>query len=506
MEIYVKTGDIQDEKTELISIYVFEGVNGAIELSGAALVLDGVLGGQTRRLIAAGDFKGKAQETAVLYTNGAIPAERVLLVGLGQEAKFNLEALRVASAVAARRVRGLRINQFSTVVEGDFSTASLAAATQAIVEGSELALYRFRELKSKPDEEVEVAAMTLIVLDDSRRQEAEAAAQAAHEIVAGVNLARNLVNRPANYATPSVLAQEAQALADEVGLTCQILEEAEMAEMGMGSLLAVAQGTDEPAKLIILEHNAGRDDLDTVALVGKGITFDSGGISLKQPQGMEICKGDMAGGAAVLGTMRTVAALDLPLHVVGLVPATENLPGGKAYKPGDVVRAMNGQTIEVVSTDAEGRMILADALAYTARYRPRAIVDLATLTGSIVTALGHHAMGLFSNNDGLAARLETAGRASHERLWRLPLFEEYGEQLKSDIADVRHSGGQSGGAIVAAFFLSKFIDNVPWAHLDIVGQMSTDEDKPYIPKWATGVGVRLLTQFLRDWTDAPPAL
>ena len=502
MEIKVETGEIQKKNAELIVVNLFEGIT---EPGGATGATDKALGSQISRLIADGDFKGKAQETALLYTNGAIPAKRVLVVGLGKEKRFGLEAIRVAAATAAKRVRDLRVKSFSTIVHGGGRGGiSLADATQAIVEGTELALYEFKELKTEPeDDPKEVKDMTFVVFDESKRPEVEASVDAGRKIVAGVHLARDLVNRPANYATPASLAQYARDMANQFGLICQVLEEPEMAELGMGSLLGVAQGSDEPAQFIILEHKAGCDDLDTVALVGKGITFDSGGLSIKSRDGMVNMKGDMAGGAAVLGAMRAIGALGLPLHIVGLVPATENMPSGRAYKPRDVVRAMNGTTIEVISTDAEGRMILADALAYAQRYQPQAVVDLATLTGSIVVALGHHAIGLFSNDDHLAARLEAAGQTSFERLWRMPLFEEYGEQLKSDVADVKHTGGRPGGAITAAFFLSRFVGDFPWAHLDMAGKAGTDEDKPYTPRWATGVGVRLLVQFLRDWAASP---
>jgi len=499
MNIKVKTGEIQQDHAELIVVNLFEGVT---EPGGGATgAVDKALGGQIHRLIADGDFKGKAQETALVYTNGVIPAKRVLVVGLGKEEEFGLEAIRGAAATAAKRVRALRVKSFSTIIHGDrHGGISLADAVQAVVEGSELALYEFKELKTEPeDDPKEVNEMTFVVPDKSKRTEVEAAVEMGREIVAGVSLARDLVNRPANYATPTILAQCAQEMADEFAISCRVLDEAKMGELGMGALLAVAQGTDEPAKFIILECNAGRDDLDTVVLVGKGVTFDSGGISLKDSKGMERAKGDMAGAAAVLGAMRAVAAQDLPLHVIGLAPTTENLPSGKAYKPGDVIRAMNGKTIEVVNTDAEGRMILADALAYAGRYQPNAVVDLATLTGAIFTALGDHAIGLFSNDDDLAASLEAAGQTSFERVWRMPLFQEYGEQLKSHIADVKHVGGRSAGAITAAIFLSKFVGDFPWAHLDVGCKEWTDEDKPYTPKGATGIGVRLLIQFLRDW-------
>ncbi|MFZ5916145.1 MAG: leucyl aminopeptidase [Chloroflexota bacterium] len=504
MDIRVKTGEIQNENGELIVVNLFEGVTAP---GGATGAVDKALGGQISRLIADGDFKGKVRETALLYSNGGVPARRVLVVGLGKADRFNLEAIRVAAATAARRVCDLRVKSFSTIVHGaGRGSIDLVDAAQAVVEGTELALYEFRELKTRPDDDPKkVENMTFVVFDPDKQAEVEAGVALGRTVAAGVSLARDLVNRPANYATPTVLAQQAQSLAQEVGLTCHILDEDAMADLGMGSLLGVAQGSDEPAKFIVLEHNTGRDDLDTLVLVGKGVTFDSGGISIKGREGMEDMKGDMAGGAAVLGAMQAVATLGLPLHVVGMVPATENLPSGKAYKPGDVVRAMNGTTIEVISTDAEGRMLLADALCYAARYRPRAVVDIATLTGAIMVALGAHAAGLFDNNDDLAARLEAAGRITHERLWRMPLFEEYGEQLKSLVADFKHTGGRAAGAITAACFLSKFAADFPWAHLDIAGRAWTDDDKPYTPRWATGYGVRLLIQFLRDWAASPPA-
>jgi leucyl aminopeptidase len=312
-------------------------------------------------------------------------------------------------------------------------------------------------------------------------------------------LVRDLGNQPGNVATPTMLAQTAQRIAQQHGLRCQVLDRVQIEELGMGAFMSVARGSQEPPKFIILEHNADHEDLQTLVLVGKGITFDSGGISIKPGEKMEMMKFDMSGGAAVLGTLQAVAQLDLPLHVVGLVPATENLPSGTATKPGDIVRALSGKTIEVINTDAEGRMILADALAYAQRYQPAAVIDLATLTGACVVALGHHAIGLMGNNLELIARLKEAGQASGERVWELPLWEEYHEQLKSDVADMKNVGGRPAGAITAAALLSKFAEGYPWAHLDIAGTAYTDEEKSYIPKGGTGVGVRLLVELLRNW-------
>jgi len=508
MEIKVRTGQLHTEDRPLIVVSLFEG---AAECSGATDMVDKALHGQIRRLMREGDITGQARETALIYTAESIPALRVLVVGLGKEESFGLEAIRIASATAAQRVRELKLRSFGSMIHGaGWNGLPLEDAAQAVVEGAELALYQFRELKSSAEDDPKpVVSLALVVPDAHQVAAAQEGAAIGQHIAAAANLARDLVNRPSNHATPAALARHAQAMAGEPGMTCTVLDEAEMAALGMGSLLGVAQGSDEPAKFIILEYNAGREHMDTLALVGKGITFDSGGISLKAAQKMQGCKGDMAGAAAVLEAMRVAARLQLPLHIVGLIPSTENMPSGKACKPGDVVRAMNGKTIEVVNTDAEGRLILADALAYALRYRPQAIIDLATLTNAIAVALGHQAAGLFSNDDDLAARLDAAGRTSHERVWRLPLFEEYRRQLKSDVADLKNCGSEPAGAITAAVFLQQFVDDLPWAHLDIAGRAfaSTDEDEPftpYSPSMATGFGVRLLVQFLRDWVNSPP--
>lgn len=502
METKVKIGEIEHESAELIVVPLLEGT----EPDGATAKVDRALGGRIGRLVSDGDYKGKAQETALLYSEGAIPAKRVLIVGLGKKEKLGLEAIRVASATAAKRVRDLGVTHFCTAIyDREQEDVSLAAVVQAMVEGSHLTLYAYQEFKTQlEDKTKEVHEMTVVVPDPGEQSEVEEAVRAGMEVVAGVCLARDLANRPANHATPAIIAEQAISMADELGMSCQVLDEDEMEELGMGALLSVAQGSDEPAKLVILEHNAGRSELDTVVLVGKGITFDAGGTSLKQPKGMWAMKADMAAGGALLGVMRSIAGLDLPIHIVGLVPFTENMPSGKASRPGDVVRAMNGTTIEIVDTDAEGRLTLADGLAYAARFEPQALIDIATLTGESFIALGYHATPLVSNDDILASRLEAAGQTAYERVWRLPMFEEYGEQIKSQFADIQNLGGRGAGTITSAFFLSHFVGDVAWAHLDIAMKAWTDDDKPYSPKWATGYGVRLLVQFLRDWADSAP--
>ncbi|MFQ5595642.1 MAG: leucyl aminopeptidase, partial [Anaerolineae bacterium] len=455
-------------------------------------------------LIAGGDIKGKLGETAVLYSRGAMPAPRVIIVGLGKSEGFDLEGVRKASAAAARRAGELGVERLATIVHGaGIGGLEPLAAAQATVEGALLATYKFKELKTG-EEENETTELTDLVVVEAGADKVDLIRQGAQagEIVSrGVLLARNLGNRPANVATPTHLAETAQAIANETGLRCEILDEDQMRKLGMGAVLGVAQGSDEPARFIILEHNAGHDDLDTVVLVGKGLTFDTGGISIKPSQGMENMKFDMMGGAAVLGTMQAVGELDLPLHVVGLVPATENMPGGSADKPGDVLTALNGKTIEVINTDAEGRLILADGLSYAQSLKPDAVIDLATLTGACMVALGRYATGLFTNNEELAGRVKAASQATGERVWPLPLYDEHKEEVKSDVADVKNTGeGRHGGASIGAAFLSNFVGDYPWVHLDIAPTGWTKKEKDYTTKGATGVGVRLLVRLLQDWS------
>ena len=317
----------------------------------------------------------------------------------------------------------------------------------------------------------------------------------------GVILARDLVNEPANYMTPTAMADRATRLAGETGLAVQVLEREDMARLGMGILLAVANESEQPPKLIVLEHNAGREDLPAVVLAGKGVTFDSGGISIKPAEEMWRMKGDMAGAAAVMAALGVAARLQLPIHAIGLAPCAENLPGGRAQKPGDVFTGMTGKTMEVISTDAEGRMLLADTLAYAGRYRPDAVVDIATLTGAQSIALGPQAAAFFCNNQRLADQLTAAAERSGDRLWRLPLYEEYAETIKSQVADVKNSGARYGGIGTSAKFLEHFTEGYPWAHIDMASMSNADEEKPAQPKGATGYGVRLFTAFLEAWTE-----
>ena len=497
----VKVGAIQQEPAELIVVNLFEGLS---QPGGATAAVDRAMGGRISDLLSAGDFAGELNETLLLYREGDVTARRVLLVGLGKQDKFGLDKVRQVAATAAKRARDLGVDSYATVAHGAGSGGiCLQDAVQALVEGTVLGLYRFVRYKTdlEPRQKLDIANVTIMALQQEQVPAIERGIVLGQTVATSACLARDLVNEPANVATPAMLADLARSMAGRDGLDCDVLDRQQMEGLGMGALLSVARGGHKPPYLIAVEHNKAQPDLPTVVLIGKGITFDSGGLDLKPAESMERMKDDMAGGAAVLATLRAVALLQMPLHVVGLVPVTENMPGHEANRPLDVVKAMNGKTIEIVNTDAEGRLILADALTFAGRYHPDAVVDLATLTGAVVVALGEGAAGLMTPDENLARRLSTAGDISGERVWRMPLFEEYDEQIKSDVADVKNVGGRPAGSITGAMFLKKFTGDYPWAHLDIAGMAWADKGNAYVHKGPTGYGVRLVVQFLRGWID-----
>ncbi len=498
MKTNIVIGGIQEQAAQAIVVNLFEGVE---EPGGATGAVDAALGGQIQALIAGGDFRGKAGEVAVLYPGEALPAKRVILVGLGKSDDFDAEGVRRAAAAAAKKARSLGVTELHTITHGA-GVGGLAPedAAAATVEGTILGLYRFHELKTKlEDVRPDIETLTLVEFDAERQAALESGARRGQILAESTNFTRDLVNRPANIATPEHLAEQARQIAEAGGMAIQVLDREGIEALEMHAFLSVAQGGGAPPRLIILEHNADRDDLPTVALVGKGITFDTGGISIKPSQDMGRMKGDMAGGAAVLGAMRAVSLLDLPLRVVGLVPATENMPDANATKPGDVVGSRKGLTIEIINTDAEGRMLLVDALTYTEEFGPDAVFDMATLTGSHVIALGTVAAAAMGD-DGLIEKLRAAGETMRERVWPLPLFKEYDKQLKSEVADTKHLGGRPAGAITAGYFLSKFTpDDVPWVHIDMAGMEIIDKGENYTPTGATGYGVRLFVEMLRTW-------
>ncbi len=499
MHINVVQGTLQDMSAGAIVVNVFEGVTNP---GGATGAVDRALNGQISELLQQGDFCGKRKEVTVLYTRGALPAPRVILVGLGKAEALTLEGVREAAAVAANQAHKLGVTSLATIVHGaGVGGLDAQAAAEATVEGTLLGLYRFNEFKTRDEDnqKPELETLTLVEYDAAKLDAMRAGALTGEILAQATNFARDLINRPANVATPSHLAAEAQRIAAETGLRCTVLTPEEMEAIGMRLLLSVARGSHEPARFIILEHNAERTDLPTVALVGKAITFDTGGISLKPSEGMEAMRSDMSGGAAVMGALYAAARLNLPLHVIGLIPATENMPGGRATKPGDIVRSLKGLTVEIINTDAEGRLILADALTYAGQFKPQAVVDIATLTGACVIALGHAAAGVMGDTE-LVEKLRAAGEHSGDRVWPLPLFDEYKEQLKSDLADLKNVGGRPGGALTAGMFLKQFVpDDVAWAHVDMAGMGLEEKGRPHVPKGGAGYGVRLFVDLLRNW-------
>jgi leucyl aminopeptidase len=499
MNLKALQGDIVKTDVDAIILNMFEGLT---ELTGATDAVDRALGGAIRELIAGGDLRGKVDEVIVLYPRGLIPAKRVLVVGLGKPEGFSLEGVRRAAATAIKKARDLNAKTVATIVHGaEIGHLELVEAAQAVVEGSLLGLYRFDAPKHRePANQVE--ALTLVEQDPANLAQVKAGLRVAGAIAQGVFLARDLVNLPPNLATPTRMAEAAREISDAHNMTLTVGDRTWAAERKMGGFLAVAKGAGEPPYFIVLEHNAHRTDLDTVVLVGKGITFDTGGISLKPAEKMEEMKSDMAGAAAVLGAMKVVGELNLPLKVIGITPCTENMPDANGYHPGDIITISNGKTVEIISTDAEGRMILADALVYARQYQPKAVVDLATLTGACVTALGEMvAAGIFSTDDWLQEKLVASGATTHERLWPLPLWEDYKAKIKSLVADMLNSGGRYGGVGGSAIFLKEFTD-YPWAHVDMAGMALITKkilETPYSSMGATGFGVRLLVDFLRNW-------
>jgi leucyl aminopeptidase len=490
MEFSIKSGSPEKQRTGCIVVGVFEGR----KLSAAAQDIDTASRNYLSDVLRRGDLEGKVGATLLLHSVPQIAADRVLLVGLGREREFTEPAYRAAMAGAIKALRATGASE-ATVCLTDITVKKrelgwkVEQAVLAIMDG----VYRFDRMKSKPPEMKR--ALRKVVLHVAKRNEigeGETAVERGLAIAEGVTLAKDLGNLPGNHCTPTYLAEQAVELGKRHGIKVEVLEQKDIEKLGMGSFLAVARGSRQPPKLIVFEYQGGKKDAPPVALVGKGITFDTGGISIKPAAEMDEMKFDMCGAASVFGTMKAIAMMRLPLNVVGVIPATENMPDGNAVKPGDVVTTMSGQTVEILNTDAEGRLILCDALTYVEKYKPAAVVDIATLTGAMVIALGHVATGLFANSDPLARELIQAGETSWDRAWHMPLWDDYQEGLKSNFADFPNIASRAGGSITAACFLSRFTKAYPWAHLDIAGTAW----KSGAEKGATGRPVAMLVHFL----------
>jgi leucyl aminopeptidase len=465
------------------------------ELSGEAQSVDSAAGGRLKKLLARGDFPGRPGETLLLADLPGIEASRVVLTGLGAKKNFARKSWRKAWSAAMTAIGRTRITSVAVAIDRpdskDLDDYYFGRGVAEIAAGS---LYRINDLKTgkKPKS----PALQRVLAGPVRKTGIEATERGLEHgaaISASQKIQRDLANLPGNVCTPTYLADQARAIAKRhPSLRVQILDEAAIRKEKMGCLLAVSQGSAQPPRFIVLEHRGGKADTPPVVLVGKGVTFDTGGISLKDPPSMDEMKFDMSGGAAVIASLNLVAELKLPLRVVGLVAAVENMPGSKAVKPGDIATSASGQTVEILNTDAEGRLILADALHYARRFHPAAVIDIATLTGACMIALGHHHSGCMGNDDGLIRELVEAGVRADDRTWQLPVTEEYAEQLKSNFADFANIGGREGGAITAAAFLGKFTQGLKWAHLDVAGIAYQGGAQ----KGSTGKPTPLLADFL----------
>jgi len=494
MEIKVVAGDIAKTKADAIIVPFFEGVE---RPEGNIAAINKALDGAISQLINQGEIKGKLNEIIVVHSLGKLPAARVVITGLGKQQELSQDKLRGVIAETCRLLRQKKVNSIATVAQGaGVAGITLEGAAQAVTEGALLGVYSFRRHITREAEYDEIKQLLIVSNDESELPTLKQGYHKGRVMAEATNLARDMVNEPANYMTPSDMAETAKRLAETYRLELNVLEREQIQKLGMGALLGVAQGSRQPPKFMVLHYRGGDSSEIDVALLGKGITFDSGGISIKPSAKMDEMKGDMAGGAAVMAAISAIAQLKPKINVVAIIPATENLPSENALKPGDVLTAMSGKTIEIISTDAEGRLALADALGYARKFNAKSIVDVATLTGACRVALGDVCTGAFTNNQELVDKVIAAGAEAGELIWQMPMYDQYKEQNKSNVADIKNVGGRLAGAITAALFLAEFAGDTPWVHLDIAGTSMTDKEKNYLIKGATGVPVRTLVNLV----------
>jgi leucyl aminopeptidase len=488
-------------KADAVAVFVFQDKKG---LAQQIAPLGKQLNEKLQSAISLKDFSAKEGETLSIYTEGAIASPRLLLIGLGETEKVTLEKLRRASAAATKAAQSMKVGSLGTefppltLLPISLNTSS-ADIAQAMVEGVILSVYKYDKYLTPTDEKKKLESLTLFTSDKKNSIEIQRGVKNGEIISAAVCHARDLQNAPSNEIYPETLSFDVQQTAHKYGFKATVFDLRKIESLKMGGILAVGKGSTHPPRFIILEHTPAKRNGGTVVLVGKGVTFDSGGISIKPAANMAEMKMDMSGAAAVVGAFQAIGELKLPVHVVGLIPSVENMPSGTSVKPGDIVRHFNGKTSEVDNTDAEGRLILADALGYASKFEPEVVVDLATLTGACVVALGHLATGMMGNDQRTMDDLKAAGEKTYERVWQLPMFDEYEKLIKSDVADVKNTGGRWAGAITAGWFLKKFIGTYKWVHLDIAGTAILEENMDYAPKGGSGVGVRLLVEFLKNW-------
>lgn len=498
MDIKTSSGPLAGVDVQALAVAVFKDEKAD---EGLLKELDAAAGGLVSSVLESEELKGKEGETVYLHLpsgSEGVKATRLLLVGVGERAEYGRAQISQFAGLAARALRSRNVKQVGLVPRPEGLEASLAARTS--VEGALVGLFEPDKYRTIEKEERTFERL-VVVVDGADEAGLRDGAERGRVIGESVNFTRDLANEPGAYMTPTIMAERAQDIANQFGLEIDVLDQARMEQEGMGALLSVARGSDQPPKMMVLKYmpdgkSSIEDGEDYLALVGKGITFDTGGISIKPSENMELMKYDMTGGATVLGVMRAIAQLKPPIPVLGVVPATENMPSGKATKPGDVVRAMSGKTIEVINTDAEGRLILADAVSYAKKLGATRVIDMATLTGAVSVALGDVNTGILGTDQSLIDEVIESGREVGEKFWQLPLDKEYTKQIKSDIADIKNVGGRKAGTITAAAFIKEFADGISWAHLDIAGTAWGDEAKPYRAKGPTGVAVRALLNFI----------
>ncbi len=493
MKIKVTCASINDVACDLLVVNEFVGVK---HPGGATGVADKALNGLITELTNTGEVSGKLGNVPVIHTQGKIKAKHVAIAGLGVRGEFDLDKVRTASASAIKKAKEIKAKTVATIVHGaGIGGLPPKEAAQAVVLGSILADYEYKEFKTKPENGFMIEELIIVDYDPEKVKEIEEGARRGEIMALAVNRARDLVNGPSNKITPTFLADYARKLAAENDLSCEILEMEDMRKLGMHSLLAIAKGSKEPAKMVVLKYNV-KTKGDVIGLIGKGITFDSGGISLKPSKGMEEMKTDMSGAAAVIETMGILQKLKIDRPVLAVVPLTENMPSSGALKPGDIVSSLEGKNVEIISTDAEGRLILSDALTYARKLGAAKLIDIATLTGGCRTALGDVASGIFSNDQPFLDKFMAASAKAGEKMWQLPIYEEYREYIKSDVADFKNSSNGKASPSVGAVYLKEFVDDVPWIHVDIAGTAYLERDSGYIGKGATGVGVRTMVEYL----------
>ncbi len=493
IEIFIKAGHAHKQRDDAVVLPLLEGR----KLTESGKALQEATGKALPSFLRKFDLSGSFGDSRMLYDVDGTFSQRVMLVGAGDEKKLTLHKLRVLGATVARKLnkggaRDVSLYLPELAVRG----ASMAEKVQALAEGVWLGLYTFNRYKSKKDDNTrELRSLTMMLPSGRNLDEAQDAVARARAIAEGTNFARDLANEPGNVCTPEYLGNQAASLSHK-HLKVTVMDKKAIEEAGFTALLAVNQGSAKEPRFIVLDYQGGKKNDAPVALVGKGLTFDAGGISIKPAAQMDEMKFDMCGSASVLGIFKAAIEMDLPLNLLGVIPATENLLGSAAYKPGDIISSYKGINIEVLNTDAEGRIILSDALAYAAERKPAEIIDFATLTGACVIALGAHATGLMGTGEEIKQGLKVSGDYTYDRVWELPMYEEYQEQIKSEIADIKNTGGREGGAITAACFLSRFVDDIPWAHLDIAGTAWNMKGSEISAKGGTGAGVRLVIDYL----------